>query len=548
MNNLQDKKLITTNMFIVIVIVFSVIITYHSVLQNEFIHFDDNVYILQNEAIQDGVTLKGIKWAFTTDYAYNWHPVTWLSHMLDIELFGLDAGKHHAVNVFFHIINSVLLYVILRRMTGAEWRSAIVALLFALHPLHVESVAWASERKDLLSTTFWIITVLLYVSYVQNKNRKLFWSIIIIYALGLMTKPMLVTLPFVLLLFDYWPLRRFDMGSINIGKNIKVFFLKSAIIREKIPLIGLSILSSVITFVVQRKTGAMPNLEVYPPLTRILNTIISYAGYLYKTFYPAKLSIFYPYPETISIYKFFVSFFFILIITFLSVKNIRGKPYLSVGWFFYLGTLIPVIGLVQVGNHAMADRYSYVPLIGIFIMIVWFFADFLSGFKRAKMTCALGIIAILILLSFITMLQLRHWKNDISLFSHAIKVTDNNYLAHNNLGLSFLSNNNTDKAIYHLNEALRIKPCSFNLHLNLAIALTKKDRFTEAISHYRHCLEINPFSAQAHNYLGIVLLLLGEFDEAISHFKAALNYNPGCLSARINLEKALYQKQKSNLF
>ena len=427
---------------------------YSQVQDHEFINYDDDKYVTNNEYVKAGFTRDSVGWALTTSYNSNWHPMTWLSHMLDAQLFGPNSKGHHLTNLLFHIANVLLLFLVLLRMTGALWQSGFVAALFALHPLNVESVAWVAERKNVLSTFFWLLTMWAYIRYAQKTNLKRYSLVILFFAMGLMSKPMLVTLPFVLLLLDYWPLRRLQSD-----RRTAI----SRLVYEKIPLLVLVAGSVVTTLTVQKMGGALGSLNAFPIQERVINALVSYWLYLQKMIWPGGLAIFYAHPEnTLSVWKGLATAALLALVTTAAIRLARRAPYFAVGWFWYLGTLIPVIQLVQTGSIAMADRYAYVPLIGIFIIIAWGLPELLAKWRlRSRiLTIAAGIwISTLMLM---TWNQVSHWKNSITIFSHAIEVTDIEYpdflLAHNNLANALLAEGRTGKAISHYKMAINLMP------------------------------------------------------------------------------------------
>ena len=409
-------------LLICLLLIIATLSVYWQIQQHEFINFDDNEYITENKYVQQGITLKATIWAFTAYHSNNWHPLTWLSHMLDVELFGLNPRGHHLVNLFFHITNTLLLYFVLRFMTGSIWKSGFVAALFALHPLHVESVAWASERKDVLSTFFWMLTLLGYFWYVQRPLLRRYVLVILFFVLGLLSKPMVVTLPFVLLLLDYWPLNRLVFES---GKTIPW-----RIIWEKIPFFFFITISSFFTYSAQTKGGVVKALEVFPLGVRVSNALIAYVNYILKMVFPFKLAVLYPHPGIHPWWKVVGAGLLLLIIMFFAVRSMKDKPYFIIGWLWFLGTLIPVIGLVQVGMQSMADRYTYIPYIGLFIIIAWGVPDFMKRFRDRRHW--LSITAFLILLTFmgITWKQVGYWVNSERLYKHSINITSNNFILH----------------------------------------------------------------------------------------------------------------------
>lgn len=400
----------------------TILAVFYQVHGFKFITYDDPSYVYKNLDIQSGVTLESIKWAFTTGWTANWHPLTWLLYMLNWQLFGSNPAGYHVVNLVFHIINTLLVFIVLGQMTRSIWPSAFAAALFALHPLHVQSVAWISEFKDMLSTFFWMLTMWAYLRYVNKPGvSRYFWTAIFL-ALGLMSKPMLVTLPFVLLLLDYWPLERF--------RGHTLLYL----IREKIPFFVLIAVSSIVTFLVQHNSMAVVSLNALPLKFRILNAFVSYTGYIEKLFKPDHLAVFYPHlGRNISVMYAVISAGFLLAATVLVIRFGKNRRYLVTGWFWYIGTLVPVIGIVQVGIQGMADRYSYVPLTGLFIIIAWGVPDLLKKWRYKKIVLASLAVLIVSTISICTYNQLRYWRNTLTLFQHTIDVTKDNFMAMNEL-------------------------------------------------------------------------------------------------------------------
>ena len=514
---------------------------YSQVQDHEFINYDDDKYVTNNEYVKAGFTRDSVGWALTTSYNSNWHPMTWLSHMLDAQLFGPNSKGHHLTNLLFHIANVLLLFLVLLRMTGALWQSGFVAALFALHPLNVESVAWVAERKNVLSTFFWLLTMWAYIRYAQKTNLKRYSLVILFFAMGLMSKPMLVTLPFVLLLLDYWPLRRLQSD-----RRTAI----SRLVYEKIPLLVLVAGSVVTTLTVQKMGGALGSLNAFPIQERVINALVSYWLYLQKMIWPGGLAIFYAHPEnTLSVWKGLATAALLALVTTAAIRLARRAPYFAVGWFWYLGTLIPVIQLVQTGSIAMADRYAYVPLIGIFIIIAWGLPELLAKWRlRSRiLTIAAGIwISTLMLM---TWNQVSHWKNSITIFSHAIEVTDIEYpdflLAHNNLANALLAEGRTGKAISHYKMAINLMPDYAVNHNHLANALFAEQKTEEAISHFKMAIELMPDYATAHYNLGFALMKEKKTGEAIFHFKMAIQLEPNNTNAHSNLGNALLAEQKT---
>jgi cytochrome c-type biogenesis protein CcmH/NrfG len=471
----------------------------------QFVNFDDPQYVTENPHIKQGLTPASVGWAFTSTIEGNWHPATCLSHMLDCQLFGLDAGAHHLVNLLFHAANTLLLFHVLRRMTHELWPSAAVAALFALHPLHVESVAWVSERKDVLSTFFGLLTIAAYARYAQegSAKRKVQWYLLVmvLFALGLMSKPMLVTWPFVLLLLDYWPLQRFTIHGLRITVRHLVW--------EKLPLLALTIMASAVTFLAQHHAKAVIPDMYFTISERIENTLVSYVRYLCKTVWPSHLAVFYPFPSyphpTWPVWQVIGSAALLALITLAVVWQARHRPFLIVGWLWFLGTLVPVIGLVQIGNQAMADRYSYIPLIGLFVMAVWGVKEFASWGHQARF--GLGVAATAALAACITVssLQLRHWRNSEALWQHTLDVTTDNLLTHANLSFALLDEGKIEEAMTYLNKEFRIKPDFVEGRYRLAEALARQGRIRESIAQYREVLRYQPDLPDALNNLAWVL-------------------------------------------
>lgn len=527
---------------------------FEPVRNHTFLNMDDNLYITDNPPVKSGLTLKGVIWAFTTMHAANWHPLTWFSHMLDCQLYGLDPSGHHFTNLAFHLASALLLFLVLERMTRSIWRSSFVAALFALHPLHVESVAWVTERKDVLSTFFWMLTMWTYVGYVERPRLNRYLLVLLSFAMGLLSKPMLVTLPFAMLLMDYWPLRRFQFRHSkknpkpSTSKPNDVVSQKSIILsllREKVPFFILSAGSSILTFVAQQRMGAVAPMEIFPFEIRIANALISYVRYIEKMIWPHKLAVFYPYPVTLPLWEVIGSSLLLGCASVLVIRTIRKHPYYGVGWFWYLGTLVPVIGLVQVGAQAMADRYTYLPLIGLFIMIAWGVPEQLAGWRYRRIILSVSACIALLMMMMVTKLQIKHWQNDITLYEHSLAVTSDNYFAHANLGVALNGQGKTEEAIVHYNEALRISPYHANIHCNLGVAFAKQGKIQEAIAHYAEALRIEPDDVEAHVNLGVALAGQGKIEEAMVHYAEALRIDPHHSIAHYNLGIALGEQGKT---
>jgi len=542
---------------------------YWQVLGHDFIAFDDDLYVTENKVVQEGLTWRGIKWAFTTNQAYNWHPLVWISHMLDWQLYQSKPAGHHFTNVLFHIANTLFLFLVFSRMTGSLWRSAFVAALFALHPVHVESVAWVSERKDVLSTFLWILTMWFYVRYVRRPRFGTYLPIMLALALGLMAKQMLVTLPLVLLLLDYWPLERFalglkkrDLGPKDERKGRFGTASFSHCFLEKLPLLALSAAASVIVLVVQSKAKLVKSAIAIPFGYRLGNALVAYAQYIRKMFWPADLGILYPHPETnLPMQQVLAASLLLLCVSIVVIWSFRSRRWLAVGWLWYLGTLVPVIGLVQVGLQAMADRYTYVPLIGLFIIIAWGAAELLAKQRYRNIVLATAAMTVLSALTAVTYRQLSYWQNSITLYKHTVGATANNDILHYNLGVLLLKEEKVDEAIKHWREAVRIRPEQHTIQkalgnllarvdaaeklFNRGNALAEQGELDEAITCYTKSLQLRPGYAPAHNNLGNALYLKGRFEQAFTHYTKAVRYDPNLIDAHCNLAVLLAEQNKT---
>lgn len=531
------------DILICLFLVIATLLVYWQVRNYSFVNYDDRQYVTHNHYVNTGFTLDSIKWSFTAIHASNWHPLTWLSHMLDCQIYGMNSGQHHLTNVLLHILNTLLLFLVFKRMTGKLWQSGFVAALFALHPLHVESVAWVAERKDLLSTFFWMLTLWSYTRYVEHSEFKQYLLAVLFFMLGLLAKPMLVTLPFVLLLLDYWPLRRFELGSRG-GNNLQQRRFNFNLLWEKIPLFFLSAVSSVVTYLAQESSGAVNSLAVIPFHIRIANATVSYASYIGKMIWPHKLAVFYPYPESIVSWKIAGAGMLLVGISVIVCIMVRTKPYVAVGWLWYIGTLVPVIGIVQVGVQKMADRYTYVTLIGLFIIIAWGVPDISVRWRYKRVILAVSTTFILSAFMICTWFQVKHWENSITLFEHALKVTEDNSIAHINLGEALAGQGKIDEAVRHYNEALRIKPNLAAPHLNLGVALKEGGNLSDAINHFTKVLGLKSDCAEAHYELGDTLNRKGDFASAIEHYLEAVRIKPDYAKVYNNLGVILARQNK----
>ena len=477
-----------------------------------FVKFDDEDYVTANRNVLAGLSGTSIAWAATTTACGNWHPVTWISHMTDVSLFGLHPGRHHLTSLLIHAANAALLFYLLFRMTGALWRSAFAAALFALHPLHVESVAWIAERKDVLSTLFWFLTILAWVRWTEARTAARYALVLALFSLGLMAKPMLVTLPFTLMLLDLWPLER---------AKFKPLWL------EKVPFFAMSAASCVITFLAQRSGGAVQTFGTISFGERVAHAIVSYLGYLAKTFWPASLAVFYPYPSiSPSVGIVAVSAVLLTAVTVLAIRLLGRAPYLAFGWLWYVGTLVPVIGFVQVGSQSMADRYTYVPLVGIFVAAAWGLAALVPDSPIARTGSAVAAAMMLAVCFVVTRAQAAVWSDSVTLFEHALSVTKDNWLVQANLGGALLDSGRAEEAVLHEREALRIRPDYAVAHSNLGQALEQTGRHAEAIEQFELVLRLRPGDANAHNNLAAVFLGQERPAEAMEHVAEAVRLDP----------------------
>ncbi|MBF0317638.1 MAG: tetratricopeptide repeat protein, partial [Nitrospirae bacterium] len=538
---------------------------------NDFINYDDPQYARDNPIVNTGLTLEGVLWAFKSTFMSNWHPLTWISHMIDVSIFRLNPGGHHLTSLIIHMINVVLVFYVLYRMTETMWQSAFVAVLFAIHPLTVESVAWVAERKNVLSTMFWLLTMLAYNNYATPSpysNSQYGWMragryllVMLLLALSLMTKPMAVTLPFVLLLMDVWPLRRFSYPKI----------------AEKIPLFVLSGISAMITYNIQREAHGLMSLDALPFSRRVLTAMVSYVQYLYMMINPTKLAIFYPYPYNMPLWKPVAAFVILLTISVLAVLAARRRPYVIVGWLWYIGTLMPVIKLVHTGREAVADRYAYVPLIGIYIIMAWGIADLLQKSRFRKPVIATAASVLIVFYCTLTWIYIGHWKSSLSVFRHAIDVVENNYKAYCNYGNDLIISDygRLDEAVGYFAKGLALKGDDAELHMSMGNALVGQGKFEEAMEHYARSgplmspddralvhkrfgliylkrenyqyviihlnkyLESYPKDVEAINALGIAMLHLDRVDEAIGVFTSAVSLSPQSAQLHKNLGDAL---------
>ncbi len=574
--NISPQKQI---LFIYIVLTMATLAVFWQVNQFAFVNFDDDIYVFGNASLQSGMTMDGIRWAFSTTYADFWHPVTWLSLMLDYQLHGLNAGGYHFTNVVLHLLSTLMLFWLFRRMTGALWRSAFVAAFFALHPLHVESVAWVSERKDVLSAFFWMLTLCLYVYYAEKPTINRYLLILISFVFGLMSKPMIVTLPVIMILLDYWPLARLQSlknvpesttesllipkkpkqkkksKKEEVKKNLSPAGKQklpehriSGVIplwqlREKLPFFILSAIFSIVTIYVQYK----PDVKHFSLIPRIANASVSFIAYLEKSFWPHNLAFFYPFSIQIPSWQVLGAFLLIIAITATVIVTLKRLPYLAVGWFWYAVTMLPVCGIMQNVEFSMADRYTYLPSIGIAVMLAWgipLFFSFPGTRKKILMPAGMTILAILAVLSW---KQCNYWNGSIDLFNHALQVTKNNDAAHNNLASFLLEAGKFEEALEHYNEAIRIKSDDAYCYYNRGLTYFKLDRQPQAIEDYSKAILLKPDFADAYNSRGLAYDKLGQSQKAVEDFSKAIDLKQDFLKAYINRGIAYLNQRNTKL-
>ncbi len=521
-------------LLICIVLTLLTFVAFERVRHNDFVDYDDDTYITENPHVATGLTQENIKWAFTfteEGHGGNWHPLTSLSHMLDCQLFGLKPAWHHMTNLFFHIINTLLLFAVLKAMTGTLWPSAFVAAAFALHPLHVEPVVWAASRKDVLSTLFWLLTMAAYLHYVKAPKLSRYLLTLLTFALALMTKPMVVTLPFVLLLLDYWPLRRFKPGALDSytasaddnRSTTDVRKTAYCLVAEKFPFIFLVIILSIITLRVQSSAGAVQSMHL---AQRMAIAVISYCQYLIKMVWPAKLAVLYPLPVVVDKGSLAVGLIVLVAITVMAVYYRRCRPWFLMGWLWYLGTLVPVIGVVKVGVAAIADRYTYLPSIGLFIIVAWAAAELFNRWRYGKLLLTTLAVVILSAWTVCTWFQVAYWRDDITLYEHTLDVTENNFVMHHNLGVILIDQGRLEEAVIQFRHALRINPHLYDAHNNLGIILFEQAEYDEAVVHFNEALRLKPDFHNARQNLGIVYVAQGKLEQAAEQFEEALRLKP----------------------
>ncbi len=508
-------------------------VVYRPVQRQQFINMDDEVYVTENPHVLNGLTWESVRWAFATRRATHWLPVTWLSHMLDCQLFGVNAGAHKLVNVAFHIASTLLLFLVLKRATSAVWPSVFVAAVFALHPLRVESVAWVAERKDVLSMFFWMLALAAYVRYVERPGVGRYLWIVLLFVLGLMAKPMVVTLPFVLLLFDFWPLGRTPWAA-PVRPGVSRCDPKRLIL-EKLPLFVLAMVSTVTQVWVTQSVGSIVSRGTIPIGLRVSNALMSYGRYLGKMLWPQDLAVLYPFPASWPPSDVAAMVLLLVCVSAMVARAAKRQPYLVVGWLWYLGTLVPVIGLVQVGLQSMADRFTYIPSVGILIGVAWGAADAMAARLLPRIAAIAGAVVVVAACAVATRVQLQYWKDSVTLFEHALAVTGDNYLAQSNLGVALCNQGRVEEGAQHLLEAIRLYPNSAYAHQHLGRACFLLGRIPEAFDHLRKAVALDPASAAAHNNLGVALMKEGQLKEAAAEFAKAVRLQPDYALARIAL-------------
>lgn len=572
-----------TAVLIGLFLILSILIIYGQVKDFEFVTYDDSAYITDNPHIKKKLTLETIKWAFTSTHHKHWHPLTWISHILDYRLFGMDPAGHHVISVFIHIANTLLLFWFIKRTTGDCLKSGFVAALFALHPLHVEAVAWVADRKDVLCTLFWMLAMVTYAVYARRPSPITHLLVVLIFVMGLLSKPMVITMPLVFLLLDYWPLRRF---TFNPGNRVqsddgrKKAMLN--MIGEKAIFLIFIVVSGIITIIVMQKPG-IPAFNVaawVPTPMQLANVPLHYTGYIIQTIFPFHLAIPVRFISMPPVWKIIASLGALILISYFVFKKARRYPYLPVGWLWYLITLLPVVGLIRIGPVLMADHYTYIPLIGLFIIAVWGIPDLLQGWQHHQAALKLLAGTVIVGMMVLSFIQVGYWKNSVTLYRHAISVRPNHALAHNNLGIVMSKQGKLKEAVYHFAQALRIKPDYANAFSNLGLALARQGKledavfyykkalkikakdaevhfnlaqvyarqrnYDSAIAHYRQALRVRPRWATGHNHLGIALARKGRFEEAIDHFSMAIEMDYGLIEARKNLVIAQKLKRKAS--
>lgn len=506
-----------------------------------FVNYDDNEYVYENPPVRAGLSAQGVVWAFTAVHSANWHPLTWLSHMLDCELFGLDAGWHHVTSLVLHAAATLVLFGALRALTGSSPKSAVVAALFAVHPLHVESVAWISERKDVLSALFWAGAMWAWAGYARRPALGPYLLTAVLFVLGLLAKPMVVTLPFALLLLDVWPLGRTALAKPAVDREDEPLPVVSlgGLVREKVPLFAISALASVVTFLAQRASGAVTTIEALPIPIRFQNAIVAYATYLGKTIWPTDLAVFYPYRMPLPTAEVALSALVLVALSAFALWTLRTRPYVLVGWLWFLGTLVPVIGIVRVGDQAMADRFTYLPHIGLFVALAWGASDLVSWRAGARRLLVPLAAAAVLACVVVTRAQVSHWRDSVTLFEHALAVTERNHVAEMNLSGALLARGEGEAAIGHARRAVELDPEDARVHVNLGLALARMGDAEGARASYARTLAIDPENQMAHLNLALLLSEEERWDESMREYGEVLRRDPAHAKAHAGLAWAL---------
>lgn len=505
-----------------LLLVLGIVIIYGPVSHHEFLNYDDNIYVTSNANVCQGLTWANVRWAFSATEAGFWHPLTWLSLMADYTLYRLNAGGYHWTNVLLHAASSLLLFFCLYRVSGALWRSGLVAALFACHPLNVEPVSWVASRKDVLSTFFWMLSWWMYLCYTEKAGIMRYLGVIAVFMMGLMSKPMVATLPCVLLLLDYWPLGRFQRISI-----MRLF-------AEKVPLVVLAAIVIMITFVAEQKMEAVAPLNLFPLDVRLQNAAVSYVQYIVKMLWPLNLTVIYPHPGYWPPWVVLSSLLALAFASFIVFRLARRFPYLPIGWLWYLGTLIPVIGIIQIGSHAMADRYAYIPIIGLFIMISWGIADFIKRWPSFARVIPVIVVVVVVWMASMAAAQVRHWQNSITLFEYAAIVKDN-HLVHYNLGIAYREKGNLPAAIDHLRKAGKMRPDLANVQNNLGVALMERGEWEDAEKAFSRAIQLQPDHAGAYNNIAMILYHKKDYEAAQKYFLRAVALRPDYANAHYRL-------------
>ncbi len=517
-------------------------IVFAPVRQFSFVNWDDQSYITENPNIGEGLTWHSVRWALTTGYSPYWHPMTWLSHLLDVQLFGLDAGPHHVTSLLLHCLGTLAVFVLFRRMTAATGRSAFLAAMFAVHPLHVESVAWIAERKDVLSTLFWALALLAYVAYVRRPTIGRYVGVVGLFALALMSKPMVVTLPFVLLLVDVWPLKRvrFTRADATVWRRVAL---------EKLPLLALALCTSIATVIVQQRVGAMASFDVLPWRLRAANATVAYVEYVWKTIWPTDLAAFYPY-HVYATWQVLCAALLIVGTSALVIRARHERPYLLVGWFWYLITLAPVIGLLQAGEQRIADRFMYVPMIGLLTVVSWGVFDLVERWGGAVRWVPMAASAVVVASAITARAQVEHWTDSVTLWEHATRATPDSYIAFENLGQALRERGQLEEAAANYQRALALAPAGSPayqavIYNSLGLVVTRQGRGDVAIAHFVAAARLNPQFAEAQSNLGNALAASNRLSEAVEHYRAAVSIKPDFTEALVGLGSALVSQNKA---